>query len=247
MLRGATFGGYDCSKRPPPYQWSSADYDALRAAAKKLNCNEEDLLLVLWAESTLIPNIAHCIGGQPSAIGLNQITWSPAAKAMGMTKTEWLSMLDMTPAEQLPYVVRYFEHSNGGKPFVKSPDLVTLYQYNIAPGTVPNEVIYTAKYACPCPSNASLWPSDDNYCHNSGLDKNKDCVITRTDLADVLAAKSKAGGYQKALAELRGTTPVKPASGGGSYAPSEGSGLAAIVLLGTVVGGGLYLYGKRRS
>lgn len=252
MLRGATFGGYDCSKRPPPYKWSATDYAALRDAAKALNCDAEDLLLVLWFESNLIPNIAHCIKGSPSAIGLNQLTWYPAAKGMGMTKDEWMSMLDMTPAQQLPYVVRYYLYAHGNKPFTTPPDAVTLYQYNIASGTVPNEVVFKAKYTCPCPADASTWPSDDNYCHNRGLDKNGDCVITRSDLKQVLDASRGSAGYQKALAELRGTspvtpvTPVPPSSGGGSYTPDTGGGLATWLVLGAVVGGGVYLYGKRR-
>lgn len=248
MLRGATFGAYDCSKRPPPYPWTQSDYAALTAAAKELNCLDEDLLLVLWFESNLNPHIAHCIKGSPSALGLNQLTWTPA-KGMGLTRTEWLSMLDMTAAEQLPYVVRYFKYANGNRPFTTSPDAVTLYQYNIASGTVPNEVVFKAKYACPCPADANTWPSDDNYCHNQGLDRNKDCVITRTDLAQVLNDAKAAPGYKKALAELRGLSPVVPAppsGGGGAYVEEAGFGLGSALLLTALVGGGYYLYGKRR-
>lgn len=242
--------GKACPPHPGGYVWTQADYDALKAGAAAINCKPEDLLLVLYYESGLGPACAYCINGYPSAVGLNQLT--ETATRGWLTEAERLSLLDKTAAEQIPYVVKYYLRQNGGKPFVTPPDAVTLYQYNIAPGTVPNETIYKAK-VFPCPPKQKDWAKDDYYCFNQGLDKNKDGVITRSDLADVLRATASSGDFKKALAQLNGTAPILPPpqpkqpaqqpSASGSY---EASFPWWVVLAGAVGGGGYYLYKKRK-
>lgn len=200
---------------PPPYQWTSLDYDALRAACKAINCRPEDLLLVLYLESRLNPHIAFLYKNSdgsvyPSAVGLNQIT-TAAMGHMGITEAERLSLLDMTAAEQMPYVTRYFTTNNNrkGQPFKDVPDAVTLYQVNIAPGTVPivgppRDILYV-QHEIPC---KPVHQSKDAYCANVGLDADGDHQITRRDLAIILDGLSKTSGYKKALAELKGDAPV---------------------------------------
>lgn len=177
-------------KRPfPPYTWTPEDYDALRDAAGALNTDPEALLRTIWLETDGNPHAVNCwpADAYPNAIGLNQIT-KVSADAMKISEQERLSLLDMTAAEQLPYVVRSFLAARGGKPFSSPPDAVTLYQTNIAPGTVPNEVIFIS-------------PSV-NYDANKWLDVDGDGKITRSDLRTALNRVAQRSAYRHAVAEL---------------------------------------------
>jgi hypothetical protein len=221
-LRGArpqqqrgSAGATSCGD-PAPYSWTRDDYRALVEAAGELGTTPEDLLKVFWIETRpkFNPGSAHCSGGYPTAVGLNQIT-SVAAKAMKISEAERLSLLDMTAAEQLPYVVRSFLAARGGKPFEVPPDAVTLYQTNIAPGTVPHEVLYTAEKN-PAAYNGNKW-----------LDADKDGRITRSDLYRIMSIVEKDDDYRAAVEGLHEAT-------------NESFG--DVVILGLLLGGSYWAY-----
>lgn len=213
-------GDWSANCKAGPYAWNNEDYAALRKAAADIGTTPEDLLLTIALETgdTLNPHIAFCnASGYPDAVGLNQIT-KVASNAMKMTEAERLALLDMTPAEQLPYVARYFIMANGGKPFATPPNAVKLYQVNLAPSTVGGDVLYTQKtFPCHAPGAGS-----DPYCNNPSLDYNHDGAITVEDIAEVLAQVSKRPGYQKALSDLR--------AGAGASAPPPTTSVASTVL-----------------
>lgn len=213
--RRGTAGAVTCGS-PAPYSWTGDDFRALMAAAAELNTTPEDLLKVFWIETRprFNPGSAHCSGGYPTAVGLNQIT-KPNASAMGISESERLSLLDMTAAEQMPYVVRSFLAARGDKPFSSPPDAVTLYQTNIAPGTVPHEVLYTADKH-PGAYNANKW-----------LDVDKNGQITRSDLYKVMSIVEKDDDYIDMVERLHSTSSVS---------------LGDILLAGMVLGGTYYAY-----
>jgi hypothetical protein len=210
-----TAGGVTCGD-PAPYSWTGDDFRALMAGAAELNTSPEDLLKVFWIETRprFNPGSAHCSGGYPSAVGLNQITGANA-KAMGISESERLSLLDMSVAEQMPYVVRSFLAARGNKPFSSPPDAVTLYQTNIAPGTVPHEVLYTA-VKHPAAYNANKW-----------LDVDKDGEITRSDLYKVMSVVEKNDDYIDMVDRLHSTS---------------GISFAEVVAFGALLGFGYYAY-----
>jgi hypothetical protein len=194
-------GGNPCTdpERRRVYAWSAEDFDAAKRAAYQLNVPLLDLLAVFSIETggTFNPGIVNCWPDGETccgAVGLNQIT-PPNAAAMGISNETRLSLMDMTPAEQMPYVVRSFQAAMAGKwkagAWPKSDD-VTLYQVNLAPGTVPNEVLYSA-------------PST-NYQANKGLDVDGDGRITRSDLRTVIdkhkTSQRTRSMYQQATGEL---------------------------------------------
>ena len=217
LVRGSAgeFSYAYCGKTPPPYSWTAEDYSALRWGAGELGTTPEELLKVFYIECKLNPADAHCEGSYPTAIGLNQITRVNAA-AMKISEAERLSLLDMSAAEQMPYVVRSFLAARGGKPFSSPPDAVTLYQTNIAPSTVPNEVLYTEA------------KNPKAYYANRWLDKDNDGAITRSDLHRIMAEVMKATKYQQAVHELHTT--------------SDPGGLLDWLLLGAALGGAYYAY-----
>lgn len=220
--------------------WSAADFDALIAECNKLGCTPEDMLLTMALETgnTFDPASAfRNSAGYPSAIGLNQIT-KVAADAMGITEAVRLSLLDMTPAEQLPYVTRSFLAARGNKPFPSPPDAVTLYQTNIAPSTVGRDLVYPQKIS-PCPpANAT----SDPYCANPGLDANKDGQITRSDLAFKLDGFRKSANYQR-MVEMLHAHQADPVTGGADGSTRSAGLHAPLPLLaGILAVGGYALY-----
>ncbi len=211
------------------YNWTPEDYAALRRAASELNTTPEDLLLVMELESGRNPRRAFCNSkGYPDAIGLNQIT-PVNAKAMGINEEERLSLLQMTAAEQMPYVVRSFMAARRFKPFPEPPDAITLYQTNIAPATVPNDVVYRQKvFPCHAPGSGS-----DPYCNNPSLDPFKDGVISRDDLGYVLAKIAERPAFKAALEELQNTpepmtSPTESSESASEQSPALIMGAAAI-------------------
>ena len=199
------------------YPWSAEDFAALREACAKLGCTPEDLLLTIALETgnTFDPGAAfRRADGYPSAIGLNQIT-KASSDAMGITEAERLALIDLTPAEQLPYVVRSFLSARGNKPFETPPDAVTLYQTNIAPATVGKDVVFAQKeFPCPPAREAKT-----NYCANAGLDANKDGVIDRSDLAVKLDGFKKSTNYQLMLSKLAMSAEAESSRSAGLDAP----------------------------
>lgn len=215
------------------YPWTSEDFAALREACAKLGCTPEDLLLTIALETgnTFDPGAAfRRADGYPSAIGLNQIT-DASAKAMVISEDERLSLLTMTPAEQLPYVARSFLAARGNRPFPSPPDAVTLYQTNIAPSTVGKDVIFTQKeFPCPPAREAKTY-----YCANAGLDANKDGVIDRTDLAAKLEGFRQGANYQRMIEMLGATATSESSRAAGLNAPLP-------LLAGILAVGGYALY-----
>lgn len=197
-----------CARPIPFYHWTETDYQALRDACTLLKCKPEHMLLLMYLETggSLNPFAAFCnSNGEPTAVGLIQFTESTNG-ILGLTNEQRRALLYLTPAEQMPFVVRYFQHWMAKKPPASyPPDAVTLYQYVIGPGTVGSEVIYKQNVnPCPPPSSAK-----DAYCANIGLDtKPRDGVIDRHDLAVVLDGLSKHSAYKRAIQELKGELPV---------------------------------------
>lgn len=214
------------------YPWTAEDFAALREACAKLGCTPEDLLLTIALETgnTFDPGAAfRNAAGYPTAIGLNQIT-KASSDAMGINEDERLSLLTMTPAEQLPYVARSFLAARGNRPFPSPPDAVTLYQTNIAPATVGKDVVFTQKeFPCPPTREAKTY-----YCANAGLDANKDGVIDRTDLAAKLEGFRQGANYQL-MVEMLGATAAQSSRSAGLNAPLP-------LLAGILAVGGYALY-----
>jgi len=212
------------------YDWSKEDFVALSEACRQITCTEEDLLLTIALEtgSTFNPAAAfRNASGYPSAIGLNQIT-SVNASAMGITEAERLSLLDMTPAEQLPYVARSFLAARGFKPFPEPPDAVTLYQTNIAPASVGSEIVYVQK-EFPCPPAREAKTA---YCANAGLDADKDGQITREDLRVKLNGFRNGANYQIMLAKLQASLESREADGAAGAGAGSGLMIAGALGLG---------------
>ena len=127
------------------YPWTDEDYHALVKAAKELNARPLDLLAVLHSESGLDPTSIAYVKGEPWARGLNQIT-PTNAKPMKISTSEWESISSMTPAQNLPYVVRSFRAAVGDRVY---KDVGELYQVNFAPATLKggsedDRVLYSA-------------------------------------------------------------------------------------------------------
>lgn len=214
-------------ERRKVYAWTEADFAAAKRAAAELNVPLLDLFAVFSIETggTFNPGIVNCWPDGVTccgAIGLNQILNS---KAMGINEEQRRALMDMTPEEQMPYVVRSFQaamRSKWAPGHWPKIDDVTLYQINLAPATVPNEVLYSA-------------PST-NYNANKGLDVDGDGKITRSDLR-IIVDKHKASArtrsmYQQATGEL------PPAGGAGSSSKKTARNLA---IAGAAIAGAWYL------
>lgn len=126
------------------YTWNENDYRSLIRAAAEIGARPLDLLLVLFSESRLNPAAVAIVKGEPYARGLNQII-HPTAKAMKLSDDEWTALSRMSPAEQLPYVVRCIRMMPKADGFF---DAGELYQQNFAPaslakGTKDSLVLYS--------------------------------------------------------------------------------------------------------
>lgn len=172
--------------------WTDDDFRALDAMAKRLRMKTPDLLLVLYAESGLKPNAAF-----PGnlAVGLNQITRS-TAHALGISDDEYLSILNKSVTEQIPYIERYFRNVPWvarGNPFQSATQI---YQANFAPATLfrgssPEIVLYTQAH------------DGQSYTLNSAFDVEKKGYITVGDLGRLLERRSREKIYLIALGRLR--------------------------------------------
>ena len=155
----------------------------VKQVAKKVNCNYKDLLAVMNSESSLNPKC----GNGNSAVGLIQFT-KVAIDALnrnyGLNLTRD-KILKMSPVEQLDIVEKCLL-MNKKQAFGNTNKKMTaadLYAIVFLPGRANNEVLCTKGER---KSNGKLL---NFYEKNSGLDKNKDNKITKTDLAQHLAAK----------------------------------------------------------
>ena len=155
----------------------------VKQVAKHLNCNYKDLLAVMNSESGI--NVKS--GNVNSAVGLIQFT-DIAIEALNsnyklnLTKAK---ILKMSPIEQLDIVEKCllmskkqaFGNTN------KKLSAADLYAITFLPGRANNEVLCTKGERG---RNGKLL---NYYEQNSGLDKNKDNKITKTDLAQHLQTK----------------------------------------------------------
>jgi len=179
---------------PKYVPWTDEDIHALVRAAKELNARPMDLLAVLNSESALHPGSIAYYKGAPYARGLNQIT-PPNAGAMRLSNAEWESLTTMTPAQNLPYVVRSFRKAVGDRVY---KDVGELYLVNFAParlpmGTSDDVVLYSA------PSNA--------YEANKPLDFDRKGYITVGDMRQRVLRDSAYYPFQHASGRLRALYP----------------------------------------
>lgn len=132
---------------PPPTakgvaKLSDDDYRAIGAAAKFVGAAPLDLLLVLYRESGLFTTTGpKNSAGELTARGLNQLTFPDGASWVGITDhAAWERIVDMTFAQQIGLVQRYFEKAKRA-PYSTA---TVLYQTNIGPSTVGSNVVYPA-------------------------------------------------------------------------------------------------------
>jgi len=214
-------------------KWTEYDYRALIRAAAEIGARPLDLLLVLFSESRLDPGAIAYVGGAPYARGLNQIT-PPAAKGMGLSDDEWASLsAGMTPAEQLPYVVRCIKLTPRISPF---HDAGELYQLNFAPaslakGTGDDLVLYSGGAA---------------YQNNKGFDTSGKGYITVGDLRAHLRKLATYADFKKHADALRAVDPalegpvVEGPSGGFFW--KLAAGFAGVVV---ALGAGWYFWKEK--
>ena len=135
----------------------------------KLNCSHEDLLAVMNSESGLNSRAVNRKGG---ATGLIQFMPS-TARALGTSTAE---LYNMTPTQQLKYVEKYLTQAKAsarmGNRKLTGADLYSLV---FMPGKANGEVMCSA--------------GSKEYSWNSGLDRNRDGQITKSDLGSFIASK----------------------------------------------------------
>lgn len=136
----------------------------VKLIAKKLNCNYQDLLAVMNAESGLKANAVNPNSG---ATGLIQFMPS-TAKSLGTTTEE---LKRMNPLEQLDYVEKYLIRSKKAAGFKPNEHLSAgqLYALVFLPGRAKREILTEA--------------GEIFYKANRNVDVNKDGKITEEDLA----------------------------------------------------------------
>lgn len=210
--------------------WTDDDYRALVQAAAQLNARPMDLLLVLTAESGLNPQAIAKVDGKPYARGLNQIT-PVNANGMKLSTEEWESISDMTPRENLPYVVRSLRSAVGT---VKFTDTGMLYQVNFAPaslkkGSADGLVLYSMP--------------GSGYMNNRVFDKANKGYITVGDLRKQLELVSQGSTFRTHAARLAAVVPglEGPVIG---LASETSNALFWTLLAGAAVAGGVYAYQK---
>lgn len=141
-------------------------YQKVINIAKNIKCSPDDLMALMYSESRLNPKIQNSIG----ATGLIQFMPS-TAKDLGTTTAKLKSM---SAEKQLDYVEKYLLKQKKAAKYSNSRtiDAGTLYALTFLPAYSHREVLST-RY-------------DKYYKQNSGLDRNKDGKITKTDLSNRL-------------------------------------------------------------
>lgn len=144
-------------------------YAKVISISKKINCNPNDLMGVMWVETThtFSPSIKHPGG---SATGLIQFTKS-TAEVLGTSIDE---LKAMTQLQQLEYVEKYLilNKKDAGYRTNEYLDRGALYSLVFLPGRSKRTVL-TRK-------------GEDYYSKNKVLDYDKDGVITKADLSSVV-------------------------------------------------------------
>ena len=155
----------------------------VKQVAKNLNCNYKDLLAVMNSESSLNSKS----GNVNSAVGLIQFTKvavDELNKNYGLNLTKE-KILKMSPIEQLDLVEKCLL-MNKKQAFGNTNKKMTaadLYAITFLPGRANNEVLCTKGER---KKDGKLL---NYYEKNSGLDKNGDNKITKSDLAQHLQGK----------------------------------------------------------
>lgn len=131
--------------------------------SQRLGCNPNDLKAVIYAESGGNPRAVNPSG----ATGLIQFM-PDTAKGLGTTTA---ALKNMTIEQQLDYVEKHLQGAKAGAGFAKTDkiDSGTLYSLVFLPAFAKRDVL--------CQSDSIYYKA------NSGLDKNKDGLITKADLA----------------------------------------------------------------
>lgn len=146
----------------------------VKEVARNLNCDYKDLLAVMNSESGLRTTARN----GNTAVGLIQFTNSSIAElnqkyGMNLTKNKIASM---TPIQQLDLAEKYLKSAKSYKfPPNAKLSAADLYAITFLPGRADKEIL--------CRSGEAY------YEHNKGLDKNRDGVITKSDLAYHLSGK----------------------------------------------------------
>ena len=189
-----------------------------------------DLLLVLTAESGLNPQAIAKVDGKPYARGLNQIT-PVNANGMKLSTEEWESISDMTPRENLPYVVKSLRSAVGS---VRFDDAGMLYQVNFAPATLKKgSADGLVLYSMP----------SGGYMNNRVFDKTNKGYITVGDLRKQLELVSQGPTFRTHAARLAAVYPGLdgPVIG---LEPEGNTALFWTIFAGAAVAGGVYAYQK---
>lgn len=189
-------------------------YKKLIDISNSSGINPADLLLVMTLESGLKPGATNPAGG---AVGL--IQFMPfILKGVGFSGTS-KEFGSLDAVQQLDYVAKYVKDKvalNGG-PFTSAAQYYVANFFPAAlslPGVkqnIPSTAIIeknpqTKKY-----KNVSLDYEREVYRVNSGLDVDKDGVISYGDLQKILANTSRTSTYQKALKALNEMGSYSPA------------------------------------
>ena len=139
------------------------------AIAKRLNCDPNDLLAVMYSESSLKPTSVNKSSG---ATGL--IQFMPAtAKELGTTTQ---ALKTMSAEEQLVYVEKYLHNAKRIAGFKDNEKIGagTLYALVYLPGRAKRDVL------------ASVNENNGYYSGNTPFDINRDGKITKAELAQRL-------------------------------------------------------------
>jgi hypothetical protein len=175
-----------------PAAWVDDDefIKKVKAVAKKYNADYIDLLAVMYFEtggkmSASTPNSAGS-----GAVGLIQFMPSTATKTLSTTSS---ALAKMTRVQQMDYVDMYF--SKLGLSRVAAPNVADLYMVVLCPRALGKPDSATAysdlddeieKFG---KATEGVSKEKQNYRANSGLDKNKDRIITKGEATAPIIAK----------------------------------------------------------
>lgn len=201
--------------------WSDQDFRDLVGWCNQIECDPEDILLVLTSESRLRPDAMNPKTGYPLACGLNQMTrvafqaigklpvasppGSAAAKAAddkakGLFPALAYAMVKMPVKQQFEEVlIPYFKKCGEGMTGSWTP--TKLYMANAAPsqlsmGDKPDGVIYAK--------------GSEAFKMNAGLDTNGDGQITVQDLTNAVNYHKETPEYVSAKLRFRKANNMPP-------------------------------------
>lgn len=177
-------------------------FKKLSRMCRKLGMNPRDLLLVMFLESGVNPQVAH--SKTHTAQGLIQFMPN-TLKGMGLSKEQIANFSNLSGEDQLDYVEKYIvanQRMIGGKPFTSASQY---YHANFYPGT-----LHRWRGTDPL-ANAGVIVASRNaksanerlaYTSNTGLDFNKDGAVTVGDLTNLLLSLERKPAFQQFLKRL---------------------------------------------